>query len=286
MTDQNSLMPSFFVVGPPRTGTSWLHQVLQPYTCLPRVKETRFFDDRFQRGLAWYRGNFPMSDLPMGEIGPTYFASADARHRIAELIPNARVLCIFRHPVDRIRSHYRLKRAYAMIPWRFEEALNRDPELIESSKYGTYFEAWQQTFGEENVRPVLYDDLKRNPQGLVDEVADFIGIPRFTLAQLQASHVHSSEPLTQPRSYYRTRSAGFVADWLKAHHLDRIVAVAKRTPIRTWFLGGGAGFEEMRPDLVRSLYERFRPEVEKLEYLLGRDLGAWKYAEARMMSIA
>ena len=286
MTDQDLLLPSFFIVGPPRTGTSWLHQVLQPHTCLPRVKETRFFDDRFYRGLAWYRNNFPKSDLQMGEIGPTYFASADARHRIAELIPDARVLCIFRHPVDRIRSHYRLKRAYAMIPWRFEEAIKRDPELTESSKYGTYFEAWQRTFGEDNVRPVLYDDLKRDPQGLVDEVADFIGIPRFTLAQSQASHVHSSEPLTQPRSYYRTRSASFLADWLKAHHLDRIVAMAKRSPIRTWFLGGGAGFEEMRPDLVSSLYERFRPEVEKLENLLGRDLGAWKYEEARMMSIA
>ena len=47
MTDQNGLLPSFFIVGPPRTGTSWLHQVLQPHTCLPRVKETRFFDERF-----------------------------------------------------------------------------------------------------------------------------------------------------------------------------------------------------------------------------------------------
>lgn len=286
MTDQNLLLPSFFVVGPPRTGTSWLHQVLQQHTCLPRVKETRFFDDRFHRGLAWYRNTFPKSDLPIGEIGPTYFASADARRRIAELVPDARVLCIFRHPVDRIRSHYRLKRAYAMIPWRFEEALNRDPELTESNKYGTYFEAWQQTFGEENVRPVLYDDLKRDPQGLIDEVADFVGIPRFALAQSQASYVHSSEPLTQPRSYYRTRSAGLLADWFKAHHFDRIVAIAKRSRIRNWFLGGGSGFEEMRPDLVSSLYERFRPEVEKLENLLGRDLGAWKYEEARMMSIA
>jgi len=222
----------------------------------------------------------------MGEIGPTYFASADARRRIADLVPNAKVLCIFRNPVDRIRSHYRLKRAYAMIPWRFEEALNRDPELIESSRYGTHFEAWQQTFGEKNVRPVLYDDLKRNPQGLVDDVANFIGIPRFTVAKSQASHVHSSELLTQPRSYYGTRSASVLADWLKAYHLDRIVAMAKRTPIRNWFLGGGSHFEEIRPDLVSSLYERFRPEVEKLEYLLGRDLGAWKYEEARMMSIA
>jgi hypothetical protein len=284
VTEQNSLLPSFFVVGPPRTGTSWLHEILQSHTCLPRVKETRFFDERFDRGLAWYRNHFPSSDLPVGEIGPTYFASPEARHRIAELVPQARVLCVFRHPVDRIRSHYRLKRAYAMIPWEFEEALERDPELMESGKYGTYFEDWLQTFGSENVCGVLYDDLQHSPQSFVNDVADFIGVQRFALAPSQASRVHSSEPLTQPRSYYRTRGAGAVADWCKAHHLDRIVTLAKRSPLKRWFLGGGESFSEMNPRLVGELYERFRPEVEKLENILGRDLSGWKCEDGRLMS--
>jgi len=284
VTDQNGLLPFFFIVGPPRTGTSWLHEVLQPHTCLPRVKETRFFDERFHRGVAWYRGNYPDSDLPMGEIGPTYFASPTARQRIAELVPDAKVVCIFRNPVDRIRSHYRLKRAYAMIPWGFEEALVKDSELMESSKYATYLKSWQQTFGEANVSALLYDDLKDNPQFFVDQLADFIGISRFRLAPSQASHVHSSEPLTQPRSYYRTRGAGFLADWFKAHRFDRLVAAAKRSPLNSWFLGGGAHFTEMSPQVVSNLYEQCRPEVEELENMLGRDLGGWKYQESRMLS--
>lgn len=284
MTDQGYLLPTFLIVGPPRTGTSWLHHVLQPHTCLPRVKETRFFDERFHRGVAWYRGNYPDSDLPMGEIGPTYFASPTARQHIAELVPDAKVVCIFRNPVDRIRSHYRLKRAYAMIPWGFEEALVKDSELMESSKYATYLKSWQQTFGEENVSALLYDDLKDNPQFFVDQLADFIGISRFRLAPSQASRVHSSEPLTQPRSYYRTRSAGFLADWFKAHRFDRLVAAAKRSSLKTWFLGGGANFTEMSPQVVSNLYEQCRPEVEELENMLGRDLGEWKYQESRMLS--
>jgi hypothetical protein len=284
VTDQNCLLPSFFIVGPPRTGTSWLHQVLQPHTCLPRVKETRFFDERFHRGVAWYRGNYPDSGLPMGEIGPTYFASPTARQHIAELVPDAKVVCIFRNPVDRIRSHYRLKRAYAMIPWGFEEALVKDSELMESSKYATYLKSWQQTFGEENVSALLYDDLKDNPQFFVDQLADFIGISRFRLAPSQASHVHSSEPLTEPRSYYRTRSAGFLAEWFKVHRVDRLVDAAKRSSLKTWFLGGGAKFTEMSPQVASNLYEQCRPEVEELENMLGRDLGGWKYQASRMLS--
>jgi hypothetical protein len=162
--------------------------------------------------------------------------------------------------------------------------LVKDSELIESSKYATHLKAWQQTFGKENVRVLLYDDLNENPQFFVDQLTDFIGISRFRLAPSQTSHVHSSEPLTQPRSYYRTRSAGFLADWFKAHRFDRLVAAAKRSPLKTWFLGGGANFTEMDPEVVSNLYEQCRPEVEELENMLGRDLGPWKYQESRMLS--
>ena len=284
VTDLNCLLPSFFIVGPPRTGTSWLHEVLQPHTTLPRIKETRFFDERFHRGLAWYSSNFPKSNLVMGEIGPTYFASGEARDRISQLVPEARILCIFRNPVDRIRSHYRLKRAYAMIPWDFEKALSNDAELMESSKYATYLRSWQQAFGEENVRAMFYEDLKHDPQLFVNEVADFIEIPRFSLAPSQVSYIHSSQPLTQPRSYYRTRTAGVLADWFKAHRFDRIVAAAKRSRLRNWFLGGGARFAEIGPDVMSSLYDQFRPEIEELENMLGRDLSSWKYHEASLLS--
>jgi len=257
--------------------------VLQGHTCLPRIKETRFFDERFHRGLTWYRGNFSKSDLPVGEVAPTYFASPHARQRIAQLIPEPRIVCIFRNPVDRIRSHYRLKRAYAMIPWKFQDALAKDHELIESSKYATYFRAWQETFGYENVRGMFYEDLQQDPQLFVDEFADVIGIPRFSLAPAQVAYVHSSQPLTQPRNYYRTRSAGIMADWFKAHRLDRIVAAAKRSRLRSWFLGGGQDFDEIDPNLASSICDQLRPEIEKLESMLGRDLSSWKFHESRLV---
>jgi hypothetical protein len=76
----------------------------------------------------------------MGEIAPTYFASTLARERIAQLIPQSRVICIFRNPVDRLLSLYRLKRAYGEISWNFEEAAERDRELIENKHLHRYFQ--------------------------------------------------------------------------------------------------------------------------------------------------
>ena len=87
-------------------------------------------------------GEGRISNALVGEVAPTYFASAQARERIAKTIPHAKVVCIFRDPVERVVSLYRMKRAYGMIPWSFEEAITRDSELLESSKYGANLPFW------------------------------------------------------------------------------------------------------------------------------------------------
>ncbi len=272
-------LPSFFIVGPPRTGTSWLHEVLSRHTLLPSpTKETRFFDLHFDRGFDWYGAHFPTStaDRLVGEVAPTYFASAQARQRIAETIPDTKVVCIFRDPVERVVSLYRLKRAYGMIPWTFEEAIVRDSEIMESSKYGANLKAWLRTFSADQVLATVYDDLRDEPQSYVDSVADFIGIPRFELAPSQIGRVFTSETMTHPRNYYRTRSATAMAEWLKLRQLDTVVAAVKKSPLLKFVLGGGPPFTKLPADLSHKLYEHFRPEVEELEALLNRDFSAWK----------
>src|SRR5207237_53907 len=193
---------------------SWLHSVLNEHTVLPAAtKETRFFDLHFHRGVDWYRAHYPNlnSNRPMGEVAPTYFASDQARERIALTVPGARIVCIFRDPVERIVSLYRLKRAYGMIPWTFEQAISRDPELMESGKYATNLKEWRRRLGAGQVLATVYDDLRNQPQAYVDNVAAFIGIPRFTLTASQTGRVHGSESMTEPRNYFRTRSATIMA---------------------------------------------------------------------------
>lgn len=288
VTDHCKMLPSFFIIGPPRTGTSWLHEILRKYTLLPKTKETRFFDLNFHRGINWYRANYPKmnGEQSMGEVAPTYFASAETRERIAQTIPNARVVCTFRNPIDRVHSHYRLKRAYAMIPWSFEEAMTRDSELAESSKYATHLKAWQQTFGANNVLAMVYDDLLLSPQSFVDRVTDFIGIQRFVLTDSQIHYVHASHAFTEPRNYYRTRGAIAMADWFKARQFGEFVAAVKRSRLQKWVLGGGPSFAKVPPEALRDLCERFRPEVEELETMLGREFADWKSVEPRVLATA
>ena len=219
-------LPSFIVVGPPRTGTTWLHEVLSLHADLPGpTKETRFFDLHFDRGLNWYSDHFPNTGdgRLVGEVAPTYFASSHAPDRIARILPGAKLVFIFRHPVQRLVSLYRLKRAYGMLGGSLEEALERDPELVASSRYATHLRRWQSKFPSGQLSLNLYEDLSGGPQAFVDRLNDFLQVPRFSLRESQLGQVFSSGQMTTPRSYLATRAGTAMADWCKARKLDNMV---------------------------------------------------------------
>lgn len=277
-TSPATSLPSFFVVGPPRTGTTWLHGILKQSANLPSpTKETRFFDHHFQRGLSWYLAHFSARTTGVtGEVAPTYFYSEIARQRIARMVPSAKVICIFRNPVERILSLYRLKRAYGLLPSSFELALLNDPELVESGRYATHFKAWRQGFGKGQVLGLVYDDMRREPQTFVNTITEFVRIPPITLDAFALRPSHESEGLTHPRSYFVTRAAHGLADWCKTQRMDQVLAVIKRRNLLRSLLRGGRKFEPASPELIKRLYALFRSEVEELEIILDREFPTWK----------
>jgi hypothetical protein len=275
---ESTRLPVFIAVGPPRTATTWLHNVLADHADLPRYNnETRFFCTNYAKGTAWYLGHFdPNSELTRGEVCAAYFCSTPARERISDLIPKAKIICSFREPVARIYSLYKLKRAFAHWDWSFEEALTRDRELMESGRYAYYLGEWQRTFGRDNVLPLLYDDLTKDPQSYIDRIVDFIGMPRFQLDERWLRPVHSTETMSNPRNPKLTVLAANFADWLKLHHLERVVAAVKGSKLNGMFLGGGDKMPPLSPATANSVRAALRPEIAALEKMLDRDLSAWK----------
>lgn len=272
-------LPSFLAVGPPRTGTTWLHKALEKHANLPRHnKETRFFDTYYSKGLRWYCAHFDRSafSLPLGEVCPTYFYSEQARTRIAELVPDMRIICTLRDPVERIFSLYRIKRAYGAPLRSLDEALLCDPELMESSRYVFHLSRWQALFGDKNVLITIYDDLVWDPQAYIDRIVDFIGIPRFQLKGRLTLRINSSENAVNPVSFRWTRFSSIAADWLKEHRLGALVTAVKKTVLLRLFVGAGPEIPSLDPATAGRLREMFRPEVERLEELLERDLSDWK----------
>lgn len=275
-------LPTFLGVGPPRTGTTWLHETLVGHANLPKAnKEIKFFDRNYELGLDWYAANFdPKSNLVTGEICPTYFASTVARERIARLSPRPRIVCTFRDPVVRVFSLYKMKRAYGDITCDFKDAIKNDPELMESSRYAYHLAEWRRIFGEENVLAAFYEDFVVDPQAYVDAILDFIGVPRFSLADEGSKKIHSSERTVYPRSLMVTQLGSKTADWLKARHLGELVEVVKRSRLMSIFVGGNDRIPPLPTAQDGELRARFRAEIEALEKLVSRDLSAWKSVPA------
>jgi hypothetical protein len=184
-----------------------------------------------------------------------------------------------------VLSLYKLKRAYGMFPWNFEQALLKDPELLESGRYATHLRAWINALGEKQVLVGIYEDLQRDPQKYLNTLTDFLGIARISLTGPQNRHINASEGLTHPRSYFLTRTATGMADWFKAVRMDRLLAAARRKHFINFFLRSGSSFESLSPDRSRKLYELFLPEVEDLESILNRDFPGWKPDSAKATAV-
>jgi hypothetical protein len=277
---QQVALPSFFAVGPPRTGTTWLYEALKGRVNLPRyTEELRFFDRYYSKGLRWYSAQYlPITpSLPIGETCSTYFYSSRARTRIAELVNGAKIICTFRDPVDRLFSLYRAKRTGGLVASRsFREALFSDPEFLESSRYAFHLTQWQRAFGKTQVFVAIYDDLMRDPQDYLNDILDFADIPRFQLDQQRLKLVNSSKGMDAPWSFRLTRGAATIAQWLRTHRAASLVIAVKKSPLRRVLLGGGASISAPDAATVEEMRELFRPEVEQLEAMTGRDLSAWK----------
>src|SRR5882757_5559749 len=148
-----SRLPEFIGVGPQRTGTTWMHQVLAGHVGLPSIKETDYYSKHYERGLDWYLEFFEKCrvNLPIGEINPNYFAIPEACNRIAALVPECKIICSLREPVERAYSSYRIMRRDAWTRVGFEETVARNPVIRESSRYAHYLKNWWDRLGRERV---------------------------------------------------------------------------------------------------------------------------------------
>ena len=278
--------PDFIHVGPPRTGTTWLHEVLTGHCGLPSFKETHFFDFDYDRGAEWYLGLFqnPDSALPIGEIAPTYFSYGVARERIKQHIPDCRILCTFRDPAERLYSHYRLIRkkrlpVYDTFEKHWRGIVDGGSDV---ATYATQLHRWQKTFGENNVLVLFYDDLVADRQGYLNRVCDFIGIPRVPLAHSPVGESRVFSAPTAAKSNSVSRRSVVAIDWIGKHGGAKLVQLGKNTrlrkKIRDLFV---ADFEALDPGSSDELRALMLSETEELERMTGRDLSKWKPREKR-----
>jgi len=277
-SNRSPRLPDFIGIGPGRTGTTWLHQVLESRCDLPRgVKETQFFTTHYAKGIDWYAWHFrhATGTRKIAEVCP-YFTRPYAAERIKAHIPNCKFIITLRNPVEHAYSQYKLMIHYVWARGSFEHVLNTRPQLDRSNHYAQHFKGWFAQFPRDRFLVTRYEELRSNPQDYIDRICDFVDIERIRLSDLGSIRDDVNNFAHAPKSRHLAQNARHVQYWLLDRRAYWAVNALKRARVWQYCYGRGEKFPPLTPEQEAMLRERFRPDVEALEDLLKIDLSEWK----------
>jgi hypothetical protein len=202
--------PDALIVGAPKTGTSALHAALamHPSVHASAVKEPKYYlcgdapppaycgpgDAHSQQEWVWRRREYEAlfagapADSVRLESTPFYLYSPDARRRIAEELPNAKLVVVVRDPIDRAYSNWTHLWADGLEPEPdFVTAWRAEDRRIEAGwapfwhyrrmgRYGEQLSDLFQRVDRDRVLVLRYWQLVSAPVATLDRVATFLGV--------------------------------------------------------------------------------------------------------------
>ena len=280
-----SPLPSFVLVGVPRSGTTSLYRYFRqhPQICLSDVKEVNFLsypgEEIARADYPWLR--FPVRTLEeyqrlFADAGPrvavdfsaSCFRSPVAIERINRFVPTANCFVLLRDPVARAYSAYlnRLNKGYESRPP--EEALVPGELAVDNGFYLERIEAFRAALGADRVRVWLFDDLSAQPQATLREMFEYLGVDPSV--EVDTSAVYNRGGV--PRSTTMQRL-------LPSYARRRQIADALPASLRTAVQRLGHLNRATAPPIPEQVEQRLRrlyaDDVRRLADLIGRDLDPW-----------
>ena len=270
----------FVAVGPFKTGTSWIHNYLADYqrVALPaKVKETFFFDRKFDRGEDWYYSHFAAIEehQKVGEIAPSYFSSVEACARIHQLYPNCKIIVTLREPVARLQSFFQHMKQRGEIEPKctFTQAIRQTETLFSSGQYYFHLSRWIDTFGLDNVEVIFFEELAKSPTDFSQTLCEKIGLEVESTSKDLAEKVNSAQA---PVNYNLAKVTYLGVNLLHNLGLHKLVDLGKNLGFKQLLNSKKAAKVELTPEEFAAALNLVKDDVLKLETELELDISAWK----------
>jgi hypothetical protein len=236
MVDRDKVkFPNFLVLGPPRTGTTWLYRCLRehPKVFLPEIKQLHFFDRHFGKGIEWYKKFFAgvrKEHEAIGEITPDYLSNEEACKRIRAACKDMKFVIVYRDPVERAFSQYKVRKRSSEYGYTgsLSEMLREDSTLVKDSLYGSNVKRCIELFGDREIYIANFDHMRMNPYNYLKSILTFLLETellevepivierRYGASFFQARFQSFDALLRRTRQYLEsTRYGRRFADWLR-----------------------------------------------------------------------
>jgi hypothetical protein len=248
-------LPDFLVAGAMKAGTTTLWAMLNqhPEVYVTRPKELHYFDQHFDRGIAWYAEQFTpgASERMIGEATPIYMTDPVYHQRMFETVPHARLLITLREPSSRAYSHYWMMRAKGSEEFEtFEGGLAAEDARWEASErlrmkwrfayrrrgyYAEQLRGLETVYGRDRMHVLIFEEFIKAPRDSMRGVFDFLGIDSAVADTVELEHRKSSRGGRKAKQ----------------------------------------GYPPMSPETRARLREDFAPHHADLQAWLGREVTAW-----------
>ncbi|MDF1593157.1 MAG: sulfotransferase [Desulfobacterales bacterium] len=238
------MKPSFIIVGEAKCGTTSLYRYLNQHPdILPAdVKEPGNF---IQCGGSemFCRMHYPLQLKALvrswqgqttltGEATAEYFSRTEVPINIRKVVPNAKIIVMFRNPVTRAFSDYQMLNQNGIINESFETIAERSIKwladdnlkplidivrqvehnpfrVIERGLYCTKLDYWRKHFDNRSILFIKSEDMFNRPQDIVNSVFEFLDLKPYVLKDLSIKRkgvynsLLSREAANRLKEFYR-----------------------------------------------------------------------------------
>lgn len=299
------LQPTFLILGTSKAGSTSLYHYLSkhPDVFMSEPKEPAFFQTEYQRGIEYYWNSYFQKykgEKEIGEASTKNLQLPFVAPRVADMLPDARLLVLCRNPVERTISAYWHNHSHGVEPLDFEAAIEKNLRRLETGPrfeneteallyarvadqgtkalqrtygfyiepgyYAEHIERYRALFGEDRIKVIFFEDLTRDAAGVLADVHRFLGIEPYPLPDVQAQN--------QSMSRAGAMFCSAVANLPGINRIPQSWRTEVRARIARRFHGKGP---QIGNATRRMLVEHFRPHNERLAQLTGRDLAHWNH---------
>jgi len=284
----------FIGIGAYKSGTTWLVACLNehPDVGIPAIKEINFFSKvirngrviywNYKKGLSWYQNQFKERENKsvLGEYSISYLCDTDTPKLIKKHFPEIKLIVCLRNPVDRLYSHYNwgIENFDTDKNAGFWNNLKKHPEFIENSRYHYYLSRYFKIFKKENIKVILYDDIKLNPSKVIEDCYNFLNVGSAFIPPSLNQKINPASVVRFKFLIYLFK----IREWIDAQGLSLVIDLLKRIGIYTLMQNiyvkvnrVEKKYNVMSETDRLKLIKLLKPDIKKLEKMISKDLSNW-----------